>query len=121
MTPFAILALDGFGRRPIPTLAWDLLAAAAADERLVGILPDARLTVVGGEPSTLPVSDWPADAVRVAAGDGAGRSGRLVGLSGPVRRPGGIYQSSCYVAFGATADAPQGRRLLALADLERLG
>ena len=102
LTPFAILALDGFGRRPIPTLAWDLLAAAAADERLVGILPDARLAVVGGEPSTLPVSDWPADAVRVAAGDGAGRTGRLVGLAGPVRRPGGIYQSAGYVAFGAT-------------------
>ena len=93
ITPFAILALDGFGRRPIPTLAWDLLAAAAADERLVGILPDARLAVVGGDPSTLPLSSWPPDAVRVAAGDGAGRAGRLVGIAGPVRRPGGIYQS----------------------------
>ena len=49
MTPFAILALDGYGRRPIPTPAWDLLAAAAADERQVGILPDARLAVVGGD------------------------------------------------------------------------
>ena len=121
VSPFAILALDGFGRRPIPTLAWDLLAAAAADERVVGILPDARLAVVGGDPSTLPLSSWPSDAVRVSAGDGAGRAGRLVGLAGPVRRPGGIYQSSGYVAFGATADSPAGRRLVALADLERLG
>jgi len=121
ITPFAILALDGFGRRPIPTLAWDLLTAAAADERLVGILPDARLAVVGGDPSTLPISVWPPDAVRVAAGDAAGRAGRLVGLAGPVRRPGGTYQPSGYVAFGATADTPAGRRVVPLADLERLG
>ena len=121
ITPFAILALDGYGRRPIPTLAWDLLAAAAADERQVGILPAARLAVVGGDPSTLALSSWPADAVRLASGDGSGRAGRLVGLSGPVRRPGGQYQSSGYVVLGATADAPTGRRLVALADLERLG
>jgi hypothetical protein len=121
LTPFAILALDGFGRRPIPTYAWDLLAAAAADERLVGILPDARLAVVGGDPATLPIADWPADAVRIAAGDGAGRTGRLVGLAGPIRRPGGAYQPAGHVAFGATSEAPAGRRLVALADLERLG
>jgi hypothetical protein len=121
ISPFAILALDGFGRRPIPTLAWDLLAAAAADERSVGILPDARLAVVAGDPSTLVLSAWPSDAVRVAAGDGAGRAGRLVGLAGLVRRPGGVYQSSGHVTFGATAEAPAGRRLVALADLERLG
>ncbi len=120
LTPFAILALDGYGRRPIPTLAWDLLAAAAAEERQLGILPDARLAVVAGDPATLPTSEWPADAVRVAAGDGAGRAGRLVGLAGPIRRPGGGYQSAGYVAFGATIDAPAERRLFALADLERL-
>ncbi len=120
MTPFAILALDGYGRRPIPTSAWDLLAAAAADERHVGILPDARLAVVGGDAATLARLSWPPGAVRIAAGEGAGRAGQLVGISGPVRRPGGVYQSSGFVAFGATADAPAVRRLVALADLERL-
>jgi len=121
INPFAILALDGFGRRPIPTLAWDLLAAAAADERLVGILPAARLAVVTGDPATLPLSSWPVDAVRLASGEGAGRMGRLVGLAGLVRRPGGMYQSSGYVSLGATPDAPAVRRVVALADLERLG
>ncbi len=121
VTPFAILALDGYGRRPIPTLAWDLLLAAAADARQVGILPDARLAVVGGDPSTLALSVWPPDAVRVSAGERAGQAGRLVGVAGPTRRPGGLYQSSGYVQFGATADAPAARRLVALADLERLG
>ena len=121
ITPFAILALDGFGRRPIPTVAWDLLAAAAADERQVGILPAAGLAVVAGDPATLSLSSWPPDAVRSASGDGAGRAGRLVGLAGPVRRPGGMYQSSGHVVFGATPEAPAARRLVALADLERLG
>lgn len=121
ITPFAILALDGYGRRPIPTFAWDVLAAAAADERSVGILPDARLAVVAGDPSTLALASWPPDAVRVAAGDGAGRVGRLVGLAGQIRRAGGTYQNSGHVTFGATAEAPAGRRLVALADLERLG
>jgi hypothetical protein len=121
VTPFAILALDGYGRRPIPTLAWDLLLAAAADDRGVGILPDARLAVVGGDPSTLAISSWPPDAVRVSAGERAGQAGRLVGVAGPIRRPGGLYQSSGYVAFGSTPDAPAARRLIPLADLERLG
>jgi hypothetical protein len=121
VTPFAILALDGYGRRPMPMQAWDLMAAAAADDRQVGILPDARLAVVGGDPSTLALTAWPSDAVRVAAGDGAGRAGRLVGLAGPVRRAGGSYQPAGYVSLGATADAPAGRRLAALTDLERLG
>jgi hypothetical protein len=121
VTPFAILALDGYGRRPIPTLPWDLLVAAAADERQVGVLPDARLAVVGGDPSTLGLSPRPPDAVRVAAGERAGQAGRLVGVAGPMRRPGGIYQSSGYVSFGPTPDAPAARRLVALADLERLG
>ncbi|MCY7418743.1 MAG: hypothetical protein LH650_09650, partial [Chloroflexi bacterium] len=75
----------------------------------------------GGDPSTLQLSWGPPDAVRGAAGDGAGRAGRLVGLAGPVRRAGGVYQSSGHVAFGATTEAPAGRRLIALADLERLG
>lgn len=121
VTPFAILALDGYGRRAVPTFAWDLLAAAASADRMVGILPEARLAVVGGDPSTLAPHVWPADGVRVAAGDGVGRTGRLVGLAGPVRRAGGSYQSAGHVAFGATVEAPAARQLVALTDLERLG
>ena len=122
LTPFAILALDGFGRRPIPTLAWDLLAAAAADERLVGILPDARLAVVGGDPATLPhlptgrrtrSGSRPARVPDARAGWWAwrGRSDVRVACTSP----------SGYVAFGATARCarPAGGSW-PLADLERL-
>lgn len=121
LTPFAILALDGYGRRPLPTLAWELLAAAAAEERSVGMLPDARLAVVDGDPSTLSLGGWPVDAVRLATGEGAGRTGRLVGFAGPVRRPGGVYQPAGHVELGPTSDTPTGRRVvLPLGDLERL-
>ncbi len=121
VTPFAILALDGYGRRPIPARAWDLLIAAASDDRLMAIVPDARLAIVGGDPATLSVTRWPRDAVRIAAGDGAGRIGRLAGLAGPVRRPGGIYLASGHVGLRATPESPAVRRVVALADLERLG
>ncbi len=40
ITPFAILALDGYGRRPMPTLAWDLLVGRRRGRRQVGVLPD---------------------------------------------------------------------------------
>ena len=122
ITPFAILALDGYGRRPIPTLAWDLLAAAAADERQVGILPAARLAVVGGDPSTLALSSWPLR--RGPAGIGR-RLGASREAGGPLRA-GAASRRHVPVRglrrrWGPTADAPAGRRLVALADLERLG
>ena len=37
-TPFAVIALDGYGRRIVPALAWELLVAAAG--RPTGLFPD---------------------------------------------------------------------------------
>lgn len=119
-TPFALLALDGFGRRPMPIIAWDLLVAAAAEGSRVAIVPEAGLAVVPSPPADR-LPHWSPDAVRITAGDGAGLTGRLVGLSGPVRRPGGSYQPAGYVVTPATADTGPRRRLVSLADLERLG
>ena len=118
-SPFAVLTLDGYGRRPLPQLAWDLLSSAAGRE--VGLLPEARMCVVSGDP----VADMPPrharDEVRITAGDGAGRVGRLVGLAGPVRRPGGLYQVAGFVDDPAAPDGQPRRRVVPLADLERLG
>jgi hypothetical protein len=119
-TPFAILALDGFGRRPMPILAWDLLTAAAAVGSEVAVIPEAGLAVVP-EPPADRVTRWAPDAVRITAGEGAGTTGRLVGLAGPVRRAGGGYQPAGHVVTPPTADGPARRRLVSLADLERLG
>ena len=67
------------------------------------------------------VAQWTPDAVRITAGDGMGVTGHLVGLAGLVRRPGGSYLPSGYVVTPATADTAARRRLVSLADLERLG
>lgn len=118
--PFAILALDGFGRRPMPIVAWDLLVAAADAGSPVAVVPESGLAVVP-EPHADRVTRWAPDAVRITAGDGAGTVGRLVGLAGPVRRAGGSYQPAGHVMTPPTPDGPARRRIVSLADLERLG
>jgi hypothetical protein len=119
-TPFAVLALDGFGRRPMPGPTWDLLRAAAADGRIVGLIPETRWAVVSGDAAPLAAAAArDSAAVRIAAGEGLGREGVLVGLAGPVRRPGGLYQPSGYVDDPAASDGQPRRRIVALADLER--
>ena len=119
-TPFAVLALDGYGRRPMPGPTWDLLRAAAADGRIVGLIPETRWAVVSGDAGPLAAAAArDSAAVRIAAGDGLGREGVLVGLAGPVRRPGGLYQPSGYVDDPSASDGQPRRRVVALADLER--
>lgn len=118
-TPFALLALDGFGRRPMPILAWDLMVAAAAEGARVAIVPEAGLAVVPPPPDDRAVH-WTPDAVRITAGEGAGLTGRLAGLAGLVRRPGGAYQPMGHVVTSAPGSAVH-RRLVSLSDLERLG
>lgn len=119
-TPFGLLALDGFGRRPMPIIAWDLLVAAATEGSQVAVVPEAGLAVVPTPPEDR-LAHWAPDAVRITAGDGAGVTGRLVGLAGPLRRPGGSYLPSGHVVTPAIADSPARRRVVSLADLERLG
>ncbi|MBX3030057.1 MAG: hypothetical protein KF809_07835 [Chloroflexi bacterium] len=118
-TPFAILALDGFGRRPIPVRAWDTLVAASTGDP-VAVVPEARMVVL--PPGTAPAGGrWTQDAVRVTAGEGTASVGRLVGLAGTVRRPGGTYLPGAHVVFPGTVDRPVRRTVVPLPDLERLG
>jgi hypothetical protein len=119
-TPFALLALDGFGRRPMPIVAWDLLLAAAAEGSRVAVVPEAGLAVVPSPPDDR-VTHWDPDAVRITAGEGAGITGRLVGLAGPIRRPGGGYQPAGHVVIPATGESEARRRVVSLSDLERIG
>jgi len=116
--PFAIVALDGYGRRIVPTHAWELLVAAAG--RPVGLLPDSRLAVVGGEPGTLDVPEHEANAVRITSGEGTGHVVRLVGLAGPMRRQGGLYLPCAFIEETGPDGSPR-RRIVPVSDLERLG
>jgi hypothetical protein len=117
--PFALIALDGYGRRPIPGPLWDLLVAAAG--RPVGLIPESQACVVSGDPEPLlaaAVRD-PQD-VRLAGGEGLGLEGKLVGLAGPVRLPGGLYAAAGFVDM-PDPDGRAERRVVPLADLERFG
>ena len=54
------------------------------------------------------------------AGESAGRVVRLVGLAGPVRAGSAGYQPAGFIEE-TTADGEVRRRIVPLADLERLG
>jgi hypothetical protein len=115
LAPFAVLVLDGYGRRPIPGPAWDALSAAAG--RDVSIVADPPLVLF--EPGV--GRRTTAELVRVTAGPYLGREGRLLDLRGQLRGAGGLYLPSGLVSLdGRTPSDPLERRTIALADLERL-
>ena len=116
--PFGLLALAGYGRLPIPAHLWDLLVAA--DGRQAGIHPASRTLIIGDDPRPLMAAvARPAGTVRVTSGEGRDLEGRLVGLSGPRRWPGGVYAPGGFVEFAA-ADGSTQRRCVQLSTLERL-
>jgi hypothetical protein len=117
--PFGLLALGGYGRVPIPGYLWDLLVAA--DGRLAGILPDSRTLVIDGDPAPLlEAVSRPPNTVRVISGDHRDHEGRLVGLAGPRRWPGGLYAPGGFVELPAAGGALE-RHCVPLTVLERLG
>ena len=113
--PFALVVLDGFGKRPIPESQWDTLVAAAGGDVALSIDPacivvDAGHAIAAADPGR----------VRVVAGEALGRTGRLVELVGPRRRAGGIVQDCAIVALDpGRSGEPADRIEVALADLER--
>jgi hypothetical protein len=117
--PFGLLALAGYGRVPVPSRLWDLLVAAAG--RPAGIHPGARRLIIGGDPQPLLAAvARPAGTVRITCGEGRDREGRLVGLAGPRRWPGGIYAPGGFIEV-ADGDGPPERICVPLSTLERLG
>ena len=117
--PFGLLALGGYGRVPIPRHLWDLLVAA--DGRPAGIHAESRTLIIGGDPRPLLAAvARPSGSVRVVSGEARDREGRLVGLSGPRRWPGGIYAPGGFIEIVATSGRIE-RLCVPLATLERLG
>ncbi len=117
--PFGLLALGGYGRVPIPSHLWDLLVAA--DGRPAGMLPHARTLVIGGDPAPLlEAVARPPGTVRVITGEHRDHEGRLVGLAGPRRWPGGSYAPGGFVELTGPAGAVE-RHCVPLTVLERLG
>jgi hypothetical protein len=116
--PFGLLALAGYGRLPIPGPSWDLLVAA--EGRPAGIHPASRTLIIGGDPRPL-LAAWarPAGTVRVSSGVRRDLEGRLVGLAGQRRWPGGVYAPGGFIEVAA-ADGSSERHCVPLSMLERL-
>jgi hypothetical protein len=116
--PFAMLAMGGHGRAAIPRHVWDLLVAA--EGRPAGVLPSARMLIVGGDPEPLlAATARPAGTVRILSGEWREREGRLVGLTGPRRWAEGGYQPGGFVELAGDGGRTE-RITLPLAVLERL-
>lgn len=115
--PFALLVLDGYGKRPVPAAAWEALTACGGEAVGLSITPPL---VLFGPAAAVPRAE--PGRVRVAAGPLLGRTGRIVGSSGLRRRAAGVYQECARVALDPIA-LPGGAELVdvPLADLERDG
>jgi hypothetical protein len=108
--PFAVLALEGAVRRPIPR------AVAAILERLAGthvaLLVDPPALVLDEATDDLPLPD--PDWVRIRGGSHAGLEGRVVGLAGGRRYGANVHLDAAWVEIEGEppVDVPIG-------DLER--
>ena len=115
--PFALLVLDGFGKRPIPPGVW--AALIEAEGREVGIAADPAMILLDAATAIAPTGP---DRVRASAGELTGRTGRLLEVVGRRRLPAGVMAQVGRVAFEAGGSGqPPEERLIALFDLERLG
>jgi hypothetical protein len=109
--PFGLIALDGYGRRPIATPILALLAALAGLE--VAIVTDPPLLVF--DVAEVPLPEFPADWVRVRSGQHAGREGRWLESAGLYRFRGGIHLDAAVVRFVDETDTI----VIPVSDLER--
>jgi hypothetical protein len=108
LPPFAVLVLEGFGRRSLAGPPWDLLLAAAGTS--VSIFPEPALLVFDPA-ATLP--EVPSGTIRIAAGPGAGTAGTVDGPALIQRFEEGVHVLA--VPFSGA-----GRRwIVPLGDLER--
>ncbi len=116
-SPFAVVALDGYGRRIVPGPAWERLVAA--EGALVALFPDQSLVLLAPDAAEPPSPTPATGAALLTGGESAGRIVRLVGLAGPVRVVGAGYLPGGFIE----EETPEGevrRRIVPLSDLERL-
>jgi hypothetical protein len=109
--PFALIALDGHGRRPIATPILALLAALSGRE--VAIVTDPPLLVF--DAAEVPLPELPPDWIRARSGPHAGREGRWLRSAGMYRFRSGIHLEGAVVRFVDDADPTT----VPVADLER--
>jgi hypothetical protein len=109
--PFGLLALDGYGRRPIATPILALLATMVGRE--VAIVTDPPLLVF--DTSEVPLPELPPNWVRVRSGPHAGREGQWLEPAGLYRFRSGIHLEAAVVRFGDETETT----VIPVSDLER--
>lgn len=110
---FAVLVVDGYGRRSLPGAAWAWLSAADGSE--VGIVVDPPMLVIGRGVEAPVLSD----DVRITAGEALGLEGRLLGPAGQTRGLGGLYRAAARVAVPDRDGGGTSEMVVAFSDLER--
>jgi len=110
LSSFAILVLDGAGRRPIASPVMAILEHLAG--RDVAIVNDPPCLVIDEPVKELPTPD--PDLVRIVGGPLAGAEGRWAGLAGPQGFPGGVVLEAGLIRFAGRAPLA-----IPLGDLER--
>jgi len=114
--PFAVLVLDGYGKRPIAASTWARLQAAAGREVVIGIDPPQLVL-----PADLTPPPPAVDRVRICAGAWAGREGSFVRGVGRQRWSGGLESEGGLVRLDPLeGDPAEPDVLVPLADLEAL-
>ena len=108
LPPFAVLVLEGFGRRSLAGPPWELLLAAAGTN--VSIFSDPPALVFD---RTTYLPQVAPGTVRIAAGPGAGTSGTIDGPPAMHRFDEGVHLLAVPFSGGDR------RWIVALADLER--
>ena len=108
---FAVVALEGYMRRPIASPVLTLMAALSGRDVAISIDPPMLIFDTSGV--TLP--QLPFDWVRVRSGPLAGREGRWLGAAGLHRFRSGVHLESGLVRLGADLEPS----VVALNDLER--
>lgn len=111
LPPFAVLVLDGAGRRPIASAM--MAVFEAAEGGMVAIVGDPPSLVIDDPSIELP--EPPAGLVRVRSGPLAGAEGAWAGLAGPRRFPAGVTLESAFVRFGSRPPVA-----IPIGDLERI-
>lgn len=121
--PFALVCLDGYGGRPISSPIWRRFAATAGQEVALGTDPpmvilEGRALMPTPSATTAPAARR---VVRVTSGPHVGREGRVLDLRGVVGSGGmGLHPAALVALSAAGTGRPPERRVMALADLERL-
>ena len=115
--PFAVLVLDGFGKRAIGASTWAQLQAVAGRE--VAISTDPPLLVL---PDDVDLPPPAADRVRICAGEDIGREATFVRPVGRRRWAAGLEAMGGLVRLDPLEAGDESvERIVPLADLEALG